>query len=129
MTNIMLTRRFRNNFFFFGDASYAEKYNLQDIVVYDTNSKLHFLLLEFTKNVQVCLEFYIHEGPLGKRLLPNLTHNRREFVPKSTKRSHVAICTNFHSSFLMGGLDVAKRFTHEFPERRSLEYESKNILQ
>jgi len=74
----MLRGRFRNNIFFFGNASYVEKYNLHVIVGYDTKSKLHFLLLEFTKNVQICLQFDIHEGPLGKRLMPNLTHDPKE---------------------------------------------------
>jgi hypothetical protein len=65
-------------FFFFGDASYAEKYNLQGIVGYDTNSKLHFLLLDFMKSMQVCLDFDIHEGSLGKLLMLNLTHDPEE---------------------------------------------------
>jgi hypothetical protein len=51
--------------YFYIDASNAEKYNLQGIVWYDTNSKLHFVLLEVVKNMQVCLLFYVHESPLA----------------------------------------------------------------
>jgi hypothetical protein len=119
MTNIIVSGRFRNKIFFFGNAPYAEKYNLYGIVGHDTNSKLHFLLLEFTKNVQISLKFDIHEGPLGKRLMPNLTHDPKgSLYPRTRKRSHVAICSNYHHFFFfsVSDLGLAKRSTCGFPE-------------
>jgi hypothetical protein len=85
MTNITLNGRLRNKNFFFGDASYEEKYNLQGIVGYNTNSKLHFLLLDFTKHMQVCLQFDVREGPLGKGLVPSLTHDLKDSLYRRTR--------------------------------------------
>jgi len=70
---------------FFGDASCAEKYNQQGFVGYDSDSKLRLLLLNFTKNMPVCLQFDIPEGPLGERLMPNLTHDPKEGLYRRTR--------------------------------------------